>query len=59
MTKAQKSGILQTIINLFVRNWGLKLLALALAILIYHTLKPTDESNRERPNRSSVQHQHP
>ena len=33
-------GLFSRLAGLFCRNWGLKLLALALAILIYHTLKP-------------------
>ncbi len=41
MTKDEKPGFLRTVAGLFTRNWGLKLLSLALAILIYHTLKPT------------------
>ena len=28
------------------RNWGLKLLALALAIVIYHSMKPADKGSR-------------
>lgn len=28
--------------GVFTKNWGLKLLALALAVLIYHTLKPKE-----------------
>lgn len=28
------------------RNWGLKLLALALAIVIYHSMKPAGEDSR-------------
>ena len=34
--------------RLFSRNWGLKLLSLALAILIYYTLKPTPSGGGER-----------
>ncbi len=41
MTKERKNGILGMAADLFRRNWGLKLLALALAILVYHTFKPT------------------
>lgn len=40
MTHDRKEGALSRLTGLFTRNWGLKLLALALAILIYHTLKP-------------------
>ena len=40
MNENRKDGVLSNIIGLFARNWGLKLLALALAVLIYQTLKP-------------------
>ncbi len=40
MTKERGKGIFRSLADLMFRNWGLKLLALALAILIYHTLKP-------------------
>jgi len=32
--------------NLKDGNWGLKLLALVLALVIYHTLKPQNDSHR-------------
>lgn len=40
MTDDRKRGFLRRVAGLVCHNWGLKLLALALAILIYHTLKP-------------------
>ena len=39
--------------RLFSRNWGLKLLSLALAILIYYTLKPDPAVLPARPDRRS------
>jgi len=40
MTGGGIGGFLKRVAGLFTRNWGLKLLALVLAILIYHVLKP-------------------
>ena len=40
MSNDRDAGFFSKFAGLFTRNWGLKLLALALAILIYHTLKP-------------------
>jgi len=40
MTDGGKGGFLRRVAGLFTRNWGLKLLSLALAIIIYHVLKP-------------------
>ena len=40
MSNETGGGFFSKLAGLFARNWGLKLLALALAILIYHTLKP-------------------
>ena len=40
------------------RNWGLKLLALALAIVLYHTMKPAENSRtHENHDRSLFQKQ--
>jgi len=44
-----------SIFGLFTRNWGLKLLALALAIVIYHSLKPAAGSRQENHDRSLFQ----
>jgi len=44
--------ILESILGLFSHNWGLKLLALTLAIVIYHALKPTSAhslTNHDQP----------
>ena len=35
-----EAGILRRAAELVTRNWGLKLLSLTLAVVIYHTLKP-------------------
>ncbi len=40
MTDGGKGGFVRRVAGTFTRNWGLKLLALALAIIIYHALKP-------------------
>ncbi len=42
----QKTNPLKLFLNLFIRNWGLKIIALLLAILIYHSLKPKNGSNK-------------
>ena len=36
--------ILRYALAALTRNWGLKLLALALAVIIYHSMKPADGS---------------
>lgn len=43
--KRRKLGVLAWIVGAFTRNWILKLLSLALAILIYNALKPQDDSH--------------
>ena len=49
--KAEKKrgGMLRGMFSILTHNWGLKLLALVLAIIVYHSLKPdigfTQESN--------------
>lgn len=44
MSDDGNSGFFSRFAGLFTHNWGLKLLALALAMLIYHTLKPRQTS---------------
>lgn len=39
----EKPGVFRQLLGLATRNWGLKLLSLVLAILIYHSLKPAGE----------------
>ncbi|MBR1920523.1 MAG: hypothetical protein IJ829_00810 [Kiritimatiellae bacterium] len=36
---AERRGPLKWLLAAFTNNWGLKLLALALAVIIYHSLK--------------------
>ena len=38
--KLRGEAFFKKVAGLFTRNWGLKLLALALALIIYHALKP-------------------
>jgi hypothetical protein len=35
----RKRGLFARLANAFAHNWGLKLLSLALALIIYHSLK--------------------
>ena len=50
---------LRSFFKLFTENWGLKLLSLVLAFMIHYTLKPEDDQQRikfERTDeRSEVQ----
>jgi len=43
------------VLGLFTRNWGLKLLALALAIVIYHSLKPAEGTHQKNNDRTLFQ----
>lgn len=43
MSNAEKPGFLARAQSVFTRNWGLKLLSLALAIVIYYALKPESQ----------------
>ncbi len=47
----EKTNLLRAFIGLFTRNWGLKLIALLLAILIYHALKPTSQHPSQHHDR--------
>lgn len=38
--------VLRFLVGALTRNWGLKLLALALAIVIYHSMKPAGKQSR-------------
>lgn len=38
--RARKPSAFKAFTHIFTRNWGLKLVSLALAILVYYTLKP-------------------
>ena len=37
---------MNTLLNLFRRNWGLKLLALALALVIYYSMRDSKGTSR-------------
>ena len=37
---------MRTILNLFRRNWGLKLIALALALVIYYSMRDSKRNSR-------------
>jgi len=43
-------NLFSNLVGLFTRNWGLKLLALALAIVIYHALKPAEGTRQKNNN---------
>lgn len=38
--------VLRYLVGALTRNWGLKLLALALAVVIYHSMKPAGNGSR-------------
>ncbi len=42
-----KAGLVRRFASAFTENWWLKLLALALALTIYHTLKPSSGQVRD------------
>ena len=42
-TERRQSGVIAWFVGAFTRNWILKLLSLALAILIFNALKPQDD----------------
>lgn len=46
---------MRKLLRLFTDNWGLKLLALALAIVIYHSLKSTDTRQIDTNDRKFFQ----
>ncbi len=55
--KAEKKriGIFSRIWAAATKNWGLKLLALILAIIVYHSLKPQVGSSRKSDDRNIFQ----
>ena len=57
--KAEKrrSGLIRRIWSALTHNWSLKLLALVLAILVYHSLKPHGGLLRKPNDRSIFQQQ--
>jgi hypothetical protein len=40
---------MNTFISLFTRNWGLKLLALVLALVVYYSMRDSIRSSQSRP----------
>ena len=42
----EKTGFFRRLLTAFASNWGLKLLALALAVIVYHSLKKENGSLR-------------
>ncbi len=53
--KEKEQSFLRALAGFFTRYWGLKLLALALAILVYHTIKPTGHPTRTFHDRQLIQ----
>lgn len=51
-TEAQKSGFFSRATSLLTHNWWLKLLALLLAIIVYHSLKPEGTKIRNQNDRN-------
>lgn len=50
------AGLFSRFVELFTKNWGLKILALILALVIYHSLKPTEQSTTSNHDRNTLQH---
>ena len=46
----ERRGVLSRLAELVTRNWGLKLLSLVLAIIIYQTLKPSGDGAPVAPD---------
>ena len=51
----ERFGVLRRASALVTRNWGLKLLALVLALVIYHTLKTGNETSDPSHDRHFIQ----
>lgn len=47
----QKEGFFSRAASLLTHNWGLKLLALVLAIIVYHTLKTGSSKDTDQNDR--------
>lgn len=52
-------GILEGALALITRNWGLKLLALVLAVVIYYILEPRTSSESHKLSTIIVNHDRP
>ncbi len=51
----KKSGVVRALMTSVTHNWGLKLLALVLAIIVYHSLKQGGEHSHETNERNIFQ----
>ncbi len=47
----ERAGVFRRLLSMLTRNWGLKLLSLALAIIVYHSLKPGSDFSHESNER--------
>ena len=57
--KKARTGIIGGVTRLWAaltRNWGLKLIALALAIIVYHSLRTKTEFQQDTHDRQIFQH---
>ena len=52
----EKTGFFKRLFAAFVSNWGLKLLALALAIIVYHSLKKENTFSQDTHDRHIFQY---
>lgn len=48
----EKTSIFRNLIGLLIDNWGLKLISLALAIVIYHSMKSEHHANHFNNDRN-------
>lgn len=57
--KAEKrsNGLFKQALSLLTHNWGLKILSLVLAVIIYHSLKPGTDFSHESNERYIFQNQ--
>ncbi len=51
--KAEKRsvGVFRRLLSLLTHNWGLKILSLVLALIVYHTMKPGTDFSHESNER--------
>lgn len=47
----RSAGLFRRALSLLTQNWGLKMLSLVLAIIIYHSLKPGTDFSHESNER--------
>ena len=45
-----RAGVFSRLLSFLFRNWGLKLLALILAIIVYHSLKTQSHASSADPH---------